>query len=154
MTSTVWRSFALKSQLWFHVDGAYGALAMLAPELAPRLKGIERADSLAFDFHKWAQVPYDAGFILVRDGERQQQAFTSSCAYLMREQRGMSAGSPMAVRPGPRSLARLSCFENLGHTQGLRHERDRRGIQRSCELARYLESRILALDGARADGAG
>src|ERR1035441_691255 len=55
-------------RLWFHVDGACGALAMLAPDLAPRLAGIERADSLAFDFHKWGQVPYDAGFILVRDG--------------------------------------------------------------------------------------
>ena len=69
-------------QLWFHVDGAYGALAMLAPELAPRLKGIQQADSLAFDFHKWAQVPYDAGFLLVRDGTRHQQAFVSTCAYL------------------------------------------------------------------------
>jgi aromatic-L-amino-acid/L-tryptophan decarboxylase len=75
-----------ESQLWFHVDGAYVALAMLAPELAPRLKGIEQADSLAFDFHKWAQVPYDAGFILVRDGERQRQAFCSSCSYLVREE--------------------------------------------------------------------
>ena len=57
-----------REQLWFHVDGACGALAVLAPDLAPRLRGIERADSLAFDFHKWGQVPYDAGFILVRDG--------------------------------------------------------------------------------------
>jgi hypothetical protein len=40
---------------------------MLAPHLAPRLAGIERADSLAFDFHKWGQASYDAGFILVRD---------------------------------------------------------------------------------------
>src|SRR5580704_8752817 len=53
-----------REQLWFHVDGACGALAVLAPDLAERLKGIERADSLAFDFHKWGQVPYDAGFVL------------------------------------------------------------------------------------------
>ena len=51
--------------LWFHIDGAYGALAMLSSTLAPRIEGIERADSIAFDFHKWGQVPYDAGFILV-----------------------------------------------------------------------------------------
>ena len=43
---------------------------MLAPDVAPLLAGIERADSLAFDFHKWGQVPYDAGFLLVRDGAR------------------------------------------------------------------------------------
>ena len=44
---------AQREKLWLHVDGAYGALAMLAPDLAPRLAGLERADSFAFDFHKW-----------------------------------------------------------------------------------------------------
>ena len=71
--------------LWFHVDGALGALGMLAPSLAPRLKGMERADSLAFDFHKWAQIPYDAGFLLVRDGQLQQDAFAASSNYLPAE---------------------------------------------------------------------
>ena len=47
---------AAREQLWFHVDGAYAALGMLAPDIAPLLAGIERADSLAFDFHKWGQV--------------------------------------------------------------------------------------------------
>jgi glutamate/tyrosine decarboxylase-like PLP-dependent enzyme len=49
---------ARREKLWFHVDDAYGALGMLAPDLAPKLQGIEQADSLAFDFHKWGQVPY------------------------------------------------------------------------------------------------
>ncbi len=134
---------AARYQLWFHVDGAYGALAMLAPELAPRLKGIARADTLAFDFHKWAQVPYDAGFILVRDGQQQQQAFASSCAYLMREQRGMSAGSPWPCDLGPdlsRGFRALKTWATL-KVYGM----DAIGavIQRSCELARYLECRIL-----------
>jgi aromatic-L-amino-acid decarboxylase len=130
-------------QLWFHVDGAYGALAMLAPELAPRLKGIERADSLAFDFHKWAQVPYDAGFILVRDGQRQQQAFASSCAYLMREQRGMSAGSPWPCDLGPdlsRGFRALKTWATL-KVYGMNAIGE--VIQGCCELARYLEGRIL-----------
>src|SRR3984885_6106700 len=74
-----------RERLWFHVDGAYGALAILAPDLAPRLKGIERADSLAFDFHKWGQAPYEAGFILVRDGVLHRKAFASSAPYLRRE---------------------------------------------------------------------
>jgi len=43
-------NIAESEELWFHIDGAYGALAMLSPELAPRLAGIERADSIAFDF--------------------------------------------------------------------------------------------------------
>jgi len=131
-------------QLWFHVDGAYGALAVLAPELAPRLKGIERADSLAFDFHKWAQVPYDAGFILVRDGARHQQAFASSSAYLMREDRGMSAGSPWPCDLGPdlsRGFRALKIWATL-KVYGM--NAIGAVISRACELARYLKSRILA----------
>ena len=59
--------FCRGEELWLHVDGAFGALTVLCPELAPRLAGIELADSLAFDFHKWLHVPYDAGCLLVRD---------------------------------------------------------------------------------------
>ena len=84
-----------REKIWFHVDGAYGALAILAPDLAPKLKGIERADSLAFDFHKWAQVPYDAGYILVRDGALHKNAFSSPAAYLERAERGLAANSAM-----------------------------------------------------------
>ena len=92
---------AKREKLWFHVDGAYGALAMLSPELASRLQGIEQADSIAFDFHKWGQVPYDAGFILIRDGALHMSAFASSAAYLRRETRGMAAGSPWPCDFGP-----------------------------------------------------
>src|SRR5258708_2691279 len=80
--------------LWFHVDGAFGALGILSPVLAPRLAGLESADSIALDFHKWGQVPYDAGFLIVRDGQRHRDTFSSPAAYLRREMRGLSAGSP------------------------------------------------------------
>ena len=54
----------------FHIDGAFGALGVLAPEIAPALGGLALADSLAFDFQRErAHVPYDAGCILVRDGD-------------------------------------------------------------------------------------
>jgi len=92
---------AQRQGLWFHVDGAYGALGMLAPDIAPRLNGIERADSLAFDFHKWGQVPYDAGFILVRDGGLHLDTFASPAVYLHRESRGLAAGSPWPCDFGP-----------------------------------------------------
>jgi glutamate/tyrosine decarboxylase-like PLP-dependent enzyme len=81
-----------EEKIWFHVDGAFGALAILSPEMAPRLAGIELADSIALDFHKWGQVPYDAGFLLVRDGEQHRQAFAQPAAYLRRETRGLAAG--------------------------------------------------------------
>ena len=129
-------------KLWFHVDGAYGALAMLAPELASRLRGIECADSLAFDFHKWGQVPYDAGFILVRDAELHRQAFASSSAYLSREERGLAGGSPWPCDFGPdlsrgfRALKTWFTFKVHGAAaMGA-------AIAHTCELARYLESCI------------
>jgi aromatic-L-amino-acid/L-tryptophan decarboxylase len=132
-----------REKLWFHVDGAYGALAMLAPALASRLNGIERADSLAFDFHKWGQVPYDAGYILVRDGEPHRNAFASPGAYLQRTQRGLAAGSTWPCDLGP-DLSRG--FRALKTWMTLKvYGTDALGvvISRTCELARYLESRIL-----------
>jgi glutamate/tyrosine decarboxylase-like PLP-dependent enzyme len=133
-----------EQQLWFHVDGAYGALAMLAPELAPRLKGIEQADSLAFDFHKWAQVPYDAGFILVRDGARHKAAFASSSAYLMREERGLSAGSPWPCDLGLDLSRGFRAFKTWATLKVYGLEAIGAMIGHTCELARYLESRILS----------
>ncbi len=130
--------------LWFHVDGAYGALAMLAPDIAPRLAGIERADSLAFDFHKWGQVPYDAGFILVRDGELHRAAFASPVAYLRREARGLAAGSPWPCDFGPdlsRGFRALKAWFTL-KVYGT--ERLGRMIAHTCKLARYLARRVEA----------
>ena len=92
---------ARQESVWFHVDGALGALGMLAPDVAPLLAGIEQADSIALDFHKWGQVPYDAGFILVRDGAHQLEAFASPAAYLARHPRGLAAGSPWPCDLGP-----------------------------------------------------
>ena len=133
-----------QEQLWLHVDGAYGALAMLAPELAALLNGIGQADSLAFDFHKWAQVPYDAGFLLVRDGVLHQQAFRSACNYLKRDEQGMSAGSPWPCDLGvdlSRSFRALKTWATL-KVYGT--EAIGKVIYRTCELARYLESLVLA----------
>ncbi|ANN66084.1 pyridoxal phosphate-dependent decarboxylase family protein [Bordetella bronchialis] len=130
--------------LWFHVDGAFGALAMLSPELAPLLAGIERADSIAFDFHKWGQVPYDAGFILVRDGETHRAAFDASAAYLSRETRGMAADSPWPCDYGPdlsRGFRALKTWFTLTV-----YGADRLGaaIARTCAIARHLARRVQA----------
>jgi aromatic-L-amino-acid/L-tryptophan decarboxylase len=130
--------------LWFHVDGAYGALAVLSPELAGRVSGIEKADSVAFDFHKWGQVPYDAGFLIVRDGERHREAFAAPAAYLRRETRGLAAGSPWPCEYGPdlsRGFRALKTWFTL-KTYGT--ERLGAAIARSCMLARHLERRVRA----------
>lgn len=133
---------ASEQHLWLHVDGAYGALGILAPEIAPRLAGIEAADSLAFDFHKWGQVPYDAGFLLVRAGDLHRKAFESPAAYLEREKRGMAAGSPWPCDLGPdlsRGFRALKTWFTL-KVHGLHALGET--IARTCELAKYLERRV------------
>ncbi|MGA8862993.1 MAG: aspartate aminotransferase family protein [Gallionella sp.] len=130
---------AKREGLWFHVDGAYGALAMLSPEMAPRLAGLERADSVAFDFHKWGQVPYDAGFILVRDSRAHLETFSSPAAYLRRDTRGLAAGSPWPCDFGPdlsRGFRALKAWFTL---QVYGAEKMGKVIAHTCELARYLE---------------
>jgi aromatic-L-amino-acid/L-tryptophan decarboxylase len=138
------KSLCCEQGLWFHVDGAFGALGVLAPALAPRLAGIEHADSIALDFHKWGQVPYDAGFLLVRDGDRHRDSFAAPAAYLRRETRGLAANSPWPCDLGPdlsRGFRALKTWFTL-KTYGT--ERLGAVITRSCELAEYMKERILA----------
>ena len=134
-----------RQELWFHIDGAYGALGMLSPFVAPQLEGISAADSIAFDFHKWGQVPYDAGFFLVRDGGQHYETFASPAAYLRREARGLAAGSPWPCDFGP-DLSRGFRALKTWFTVKV-HGADAIGatITRSCELAQYLEQRVRAI---------
>ena len=81
-----------KYGLWFHVDGAYGALAKLDPKYAGRLKALESADSIAFDLHKWLYVPYEVGCTLIRDAKKHREAFAIMPNYLLQESRGLSGG--------------------------------------------------------------
>ena len=68
---------------WLHVDGAFGLFASASPRLAHLTRGIERADSVASDAHKWLNVPYDSGFAFVRDGAILREAFAASGAYVL-----------------------------------------------------------------------
>jgi aromatic-L-amino-acid decarboxylase len=77
----------------FHVDAAFAALAALSPTHAQKLAGIEQADSVAFDFHKWAQVTYDAGCLLVRDAALHQATFAQATSYLA-PAAAMAGGQP------------------------------------------------------------
>ena len=137
-------SICAARQLWFHVDAAFGALAMLTPELAPAFRGIERADSVAFDFHKWGQVPYDAGCIVVRDPAKHMAAFAQNAAYLRRETRGLAGGHPWPCDLGPdlsRGFRALKVWMTL-KTYGA----DAIGAvaSRTCAIARHLAARVAA----------
>jgi aromatic-L-amino-acid decarboxylase len=133
---------AQQEGLWLHVDGAYAALGMLAPEIAPLLAGIERADSLAFDFHKWGQVPYDAGFILVRDGKLHLDTFASSEAYLRRDDRAMAANSPWPCDFGPDLSRGFRALKTWFTIKVYGAKKLGRVIYRSCTLAQYMRRRI------------
>lgn len=136
--------FARDEDLWLHVDGAYAALGMLAPDVAPLLHGIARADSLAFDFHKWGQVPYDAGYFMARDGSRMLDAFAAPAAYLQRAGRGLAAGEAWPCDLGPdlsrgfRALKTWLTFQVYGA------DAIGAAISSSCALARRLAARIEA----------
>lgn len=126
--------------IWFHVDGAFGALAILADDIRPRLAGIERADSLAFDFHKWMHVQYDAGCLLVRDGEKHRRTFSSSSrpSYLDRAERGLAGGGEWPSDLGPelsrsfRALKIWFAFKEHGT------KRFGEAIAMNCRQARYF----------------
>ncbi len=133
---------AARARTWFHVDGAFGATAALSPRLRPLLSGIERADSLAFDFHKWAQVPYDAGCVLVRDPALQLETFAQSLAYLTQEQRGLAGNPPWPRDLGPdlsREFRALKIWMTLKAygTSGIA-----RVVESGCDIAHYLAARI------------
>ncbi len=71
--------------LWFHADGAYGAMATISPRLKPLFSGLERADSVAADPHKWLYVPYEAGATLVREPGRMAETFQRPAPYLVHD---------------------------------------------------------------------
>jgi aromatic-L-amino-acid decarboxylase len=83
---------ALNEKLWFHVDGAFGAVPKLLPEFKAKLKGLESADSLSFDFHKWFYMNYEVGVVLIRDTAAHRDAFSSPANYLTRHERGLAGG--------------------------------------------------------------
>jgi aromatic-L-amino-acid/L-tryptophan decarboxylase len=68
--------------LWYHVDAAYAAGGLMSDALRPRFRGIERADSITMDPHKWWFMPYPCGAILTRDGDAGRRAFWSDAVYI------------------------------------------------------------------------
>ncbi|MBV9276636.1 MAG: cytochrome D ubiquinol oxidase subunit I [Candidatus Eremiobacteraeota bacterium] len=128
--------------IWFHVDGAFGAITILSQRLRSLAEGIEGADSIAFDFHKWLHVPYDAACVLIRDGEMHRATFASEGPYITRMQRGLAAGDPWFADYGPdlsRSFRALKIWFTLKHF-GTRRLAE--AIERNCEQAQLLAQLI------------
>ncbi len=129
-------------KLWFHVDGAFGACAMTSAEIASRLEGIEQADSIAFDLHKWMHVNYAAGCVLIRDGALHRRAFANRPDYLAADGEALAGGEPWPVDFGPDLSRGFNALKVWAHL--LEHGTDKIGcsISNNCQQAAYLGARV------------
>ncbi len=84
-------ALATQENLWFHVDGCIGALIAIAPGNAHLVRGLERADSVALDPHKWLHAPFEVGCVLVRDAAAHLASFSVAQEYLGRTTRGIAS---------------------------------------------------------------
>ncbi|MGB0903024.1 pyridoxal phosphate-dependent decarboxylase family protein [Halocynthiibacter sp.] len=114
---------AATERLWLHVDGAFGAWTRIADAPYRALTdGIERADSIALDFHKWMYVGYDCGMVLMRDELEHRAAFAARPAYLQGADRGLAGGEPwytdygIDLSRGNRALKVWCALEIYGET--------------------------------------
>ena len=133
--------------LWLHVDGAFGAWAALVPGERHRVSGMERADSLALDLHKWMYMPYEIGCILVRHADEHRKAFSLTPAYLAHGEGelGLTGGDLPWFSDYSFQLSRgfraLKAWMSLKEHGALKYGRL---IQQNIEQARYLVERIEA----------
>jgi aromatic-L-amino-acid decarboxylase len=86
-------ALAAEEDLWLHVDGCIGALIAIAPRNAWRVAGIDKADSIALDPHKWLHAPFEAGCVLVKDAAAHRGAFSVTPEYLESTSRGLASGA-------------------------------------------------------------
>ena len=110
----------------------------MSEDVAPKLRGIERADSVAFDFHKWLHVNYDAGFVMVRDEALHRQAFSTRPDYLKATERGLAAGNPWPVEYGPELSRGFRALKIWAHIAEFGPERLGAAISDNCQLVRAL----------------
>jgi glutamate/tyrosine decarboxylase-like PLP-dependent enzyme len=134
----------LLEKMWFHVDGAFGALAYLSERLRPALKGMERADSLAFDLHKWGYMPYDVGCVLVRDAEAHRAAFTTDASYLTALERGPVAGGIRFAERTPELSRGFRALKVWMSLKALGVDALVEQIEKNVEQARYLGRQVEA----------
>ena len=134
---------ARQERMWFHVDGAFGALAALSEDLKHLVAGMQEADSIAFDLHKWMYMPIEVGCVLVRSEEAHRRSFSLTPAYLAHGgNRGLIAGSRWFSDYGPqltrgfRALKVWMCLKEHGI------KRYARMILQNVHQARYLAEQI------------
>lgn len=130
--------------LWFHVDGAIGAVAVLADTAKAKLVGLERADSIALDLHKWMHMPFEAGCVLIRDHEAHHRAFALAADYLETQPRGLAAAHPWFHEYGLQTSRQFRALKVWMSFKEHGLDRFGRLIARNIEQARYLGGLVAA----------
>jgi glutamate/tyrosine decarboxylase-like PLP-dependent enzyme len=137
-------SLCREYRLWFHVDGAFGAFAALAPSLRSTVAGMEEADSVAVDLHKWGYLPFEVGLALVRHPDAHRATFATSSRYLDATPRGIVAGGFPFADLGvqlSRGFRALKVWMSL-KAQGA--DAWGRLVEQNVAQARHLRDRVLA----------
>jgi len=130
--------------LWFHVDAAFGALCGLSENLRPLIKGIELSDSVAFDFHKWMYVQYEAGCVLVRDGELHKKTFATHPEYLQHMERGLAGGGEWFTDLGPELSRSFRALKIWYAMKSYGASAFAAMIEKNCRQAGYLAELVKA----------
>lgn len=124
--------------LWFHVDGAIGAIAMLSPKIKSQLKGIERADSVALDLHKWLHMPFEAGCVVIKDNAGHKNTFSLIPEYLAKNTRGLASGEDWFSEYGLQLSRRFRALKVWMSLKEHGSERFGRMISRNVDQAQYI----------------
>ena len=139
------REIANRFQLWMHVDGSYGALAILAKSARELFAGIERADSVALDPHKWLYLPVDVGCVIYRDPEIVHAAFAHEAEYTRII--GQEADEAFAFWDyGPELSRRFRALKVWMLLKGVGVDALSEAIENNLACARHLESMVRASD--------
>lgn len=136
---------AEREGLWLHVDGAFGAMAALAdiPEAQAAVRGMERADSVAFDLHKWGYMPFDVAMLLTTEDRQLTETFANEAPYLMALPGGLAPGG--GIYFNDRGIELTRAFRALKVWMTLRAQgSDLLGahIARNIRQAQYLAARV------------
>jgi glutamate/tyrosine decarboxylase-like PLP-dependent enzyme len=139
------RDIANRFQLWMHVDGSYGAFAILAPSTRKLFAGMEQADSIALDPHKWLYLPVDVGCVIYRDPDVARAAFAHEAEYT--RMFGEEADEAFVCWDyGPELSRRFRALKVWMLLKGVGLDRLGDAIEKNLACARHLESMVQASD--------